>query len=251
MSMNSLRRTRMSVQANLRSLTREPFTIALLLFMPIVSIRLYGLSVGSIADLGLFETAVSLQTIGMVTGAIFAAGGLAGILGLFQSLSVRTADRRLAISGYDRTELVAARFATVVATALIVAVVTTISLDWSVSDPLDSIGITVAGLFLVGVLYGLLGILVGSVLPRALEGSLVLVALADVSAIVASGLFGIDDSLARLFPMSHPHDIVQQAAVEGSLVTAQVLPALGYLLVVMFLAGAAYIRVLPAGGDAT
>jgi hypothetical protein len=248
--MNSVKRATISVRTNVRSFTREPFTLALLLLVPVVSIQLYGLSVGGIADFGLFETDVPLQFIGKITGAVFATSALAGILGLFQSLSVRTADSRLVISGYHQLELAAARFATIVVTALIVAVVTTISLERSISGHLASRAITVAGLFVAGVLYGVLGVLIGSVLPRSLEGSLVLVALADVGAIVASGLFPIGDSLTHLFPLSHPHDIVLQAVVEGSAATAHVLPALGYLLVVVLLTAFAYVRTLPAGGGA-
>lgn len=248
--MNSLKRTTISVRANVRSFTREPFTLALLLLIPVVSIQLYGLSVGGIADFGLFGTEVPLQFIGKITGAVFATSALAGILGLFQSLSVQTADSRLVVSGYHRLELAAARFATVVVTALIVAVVTTISLEWSISGHLASKAITVAGLFVAGVFFGVLGVLIGSLLPRSLEGSLVLVALADVSAIVASGLFPISDSLTYLLPLSHPHDVVMQAVVAGSAATAHVLPALGYLLVIILLAVFAYVQALPAGGDA-
>jgi hypothetical protein len=247
--MTSTPRATRCAAASLRSYTREPFTLGLLLLMPVVSIQLYGLSVGSIADLGLFETDASLRTVGMVTGAVFAIGALAGILGLFQSLDVQTADGRLVTAGYRRFELAAARFATVAVTALLVAVVTTASLDWSVSGRLASPVLTAAGLFLAGVLYGLVGVLVGSVLPRQLEGSLVLVALADVSAIVASGLFGIGDGLARLFPLAHSHDVVLEATVEGSAATGDALSALGYLAIVALLAVSAYVRVLPAGGD--
>lgn len=218
--------------------------------MPAVSITLYGLSTGSLAGLSLFETDASLETIGMVTGAVFASGALAGVLGLFQSLDVRSADNRLVISGYRWQELVAARFLTVVVTALLVSIVTAVSLEWLLSDQLSSMPVTVGGLFIASVLYGLLGTLVGSLLPRALEGSLILVALGDVSAIVASGLFGIDDDLTRLFPLSSSHEIVSQAVVEGSIATGHVGPALGYLLVGTVLAGFAYLRALPTVGDA-
>jgi hypothetical protein len=247
--MSGLDRATIGVRVDLRSLTRDRFTIAVLFLMPIVSIRLYGLSVGSIAELGLFETQASLTTVGMATGAVFASGALAGILGMFGSLGVRTADRRLVISGYRRFELAAARFATVVVTAILVAVVTTSSLDVAVSGGLESFAVTLFGLSVAGVLFGLLGVLVGSVLPRALEGSLVLVALADVSAIVASGLFGIGDTLTHLFPLSHPQAIVLQATVEGSVATAHVLPALGYLGVVTSLAVSVYALRLPSGSD--
>lgn len=248
--MNSLHRTKTSVLANVRSFTREPFTLALLLLMPVVSIQLYGLSVGSMADLGLFTTDASLTTVGQITGGVFATSALAGILGLFQSLSVQTADNRLVISGYRRVELVAARFATVITTALLVAVVTTISLEWLVSGGLKSVTGVLIGLFVAGVLSGLVGVLVGSVLPRKLEGSLVLVAIADVSAIVASGLFGVSDDIADLFPLSNPYEVVLQGVVDGTVATAHVLPALGYSLIVVLLSGTAYIWVLPAGGDA-
>lgn len=247
--MKRLHRMTTSVCSNLRSVTREPFTLALLVLMPAVSIQLYGLSVASIAELGLFDTGVSLQTLGMVTGAVFGTAALTGILGLFQSLGIQTADRRLVISGFPHVELVAARLGTVVATALLVAVVTTISLDWLLAGKLGSGIVTMAGLFQVGLLFGLLGVLVGSVLPQPLEGSLVLVGVADGSAIVASGLFGISDDLTDLFPLSHPHDIVLQAVVDGSVATTEVLPALGYLLLIGVLAAAANFRALPSGGD--
>ncbi|WP_066415407.1 hypothetical protein [Halorubrum aethiopicum] len=247
--MNSAQRVTISVRAKVRSFTAKPFLLVLFLLMPIVSIQLYGLSVGGIADFGLFDTEVPLRLIGKITGAIFVTSTLAGILGLFQSLSVQRADSRLVVSGYHRLELAAARFVTIVFAALIVAVVTTISLKWSIGGHLASAAITLAGLFVAGVLYGALGVLIGSVLPRSLEGSLVLVALADVSAIVASGLFPISDSLTHLFPLSHIHDIVLQAVVEGSTATTHVLPVLGYLLVVILFAVFAYVQALSAGGD--
>lgn len=248
--MNSLRRTTTSVHAYVRSFTREPLTLALLFLMPVVSIQLYGLSIGGIAEFGLFETDVSLLFLGKVTGAVFATSALTGILGLFQSLGIRTADSRLVISGYRRLELVAARFTTVVITALAVAVLTTVSLEWLIDSHLESVPVTLAGLFLIGGLFGIFGVLVGSVLPRALEGSLVVLSLADVSAIVASGLFPISDSFTHLFPLTHQHDIVFHGVVDGSVPMAHVLPSLGYLLVGLFLASVAYAQVLPGNGEA-
>ncbi|WP_276256740.1 hypothetical protein [Halomontanus rarus] len=218
--------------------------------MPVVSIQLYGLSVGSMSDLGLFEAKTSLTTQGRVTGAVFATSALAGIFGLFQSLSVRTVDRRLVISGFRRFELVVARFTTVVATALVVAAVTTISLEWVGGGRVELPGVTFVGLLLAGAVYGLIGVLVGSVLPRELEGSLVLVALADIGAIVSSGLFGISDSLVQLLPLSHPQEIVLQAVSEGSVASAHLLPALCHLLAVTVIAAVVCVYALPPDGDA-
>lgn len=248
--MTGVRRTTASVVASVRSVTRDPFGLASLLLLPPVSVALYGASVGSIADLGLFDTVASLRTVGEVTGAVFAASALAGILGLFQSQATRPADRRLVVAGYRRGELVAARFATVGLTALVVALVTTAALELvaggRVAAPVPAAG----ALFLAAASFGLVGVLVGSVLSRQLEGSLVLVALADLGAIVASGLFGIDGDLARLLPLTRLHDVVLRAVVGGAVAWSDVLPAVGRLLAVALLAAVAVAGGLPATGDA-
>lgn len=245
--MSTVHRTLAGIQASTRSFVREPFTVVLLVVLPALSIQIYGVSMGQFPEFGLFEAAGSLETTGRITGAVFATGALAGVLGLFQMISARHADRRLAICGFRGGELVGARFASVAAASTVVGVVATISLVGLLSGPVDAPGALFTGLALAGAIYGLLGILVGSVLPRELEGSLLLVVFADVDNVFASGLFGIEESVTQFAPLAHPHAIVTQAVVDGSLATAHVAPALAHLSLFAVASVAAY--TYQVGGD--
>lgn len=248
--MSSVHRTMAGIRANTTSFVREPFTVILLVVLPALSIQIYGVSMGQFPEIGFFQTTGSLETVGRITGAVFATGALAGVLGLFQMISARHADRRLAICGFRGVELVAARFSTVVVASVVVGVVSTVSLvllvDGSVGAPVAAF----AGLALAGAVYGLLGIVVGSVLPRELEGSLLLVILADVDNVFASGLFGIEESVTQFAPLAHPHAIVTQEFVEGSLATDHLVPAFGHLSLFALLSVAVYTYQVESGGEA-
>lgn len=221
----------------------------MLFILPAISIQTYGESLGTLAGLGLFDVTTSLTTTGQVTGGIFATGALAGILGLFQTLRTQTAERRLVISGVQGFELFVARFAAIVGTGIAVAVVATLSLDVFVSGGVESRPPLFLALFSAGVSYGLLGALIGSVLPRELEGSLVLVMLADVDAIFASGLFGVNNDVVELFPLAHPHEIAMEAVGEGSVAVDHLVPAFAQVGVLLICCTAAYSYGLsPRGG---
>lgn len=248
--MSSVRRTTGGVSASVRSFVREPFTVALLLALPALSIQLYGVSLAQFPPLGMFDAAGSLETTGRVTGAVFATGALAGVLGLFQMLSARAADRRLALCGFRSVELLVARFATVALLALAVGTVSTVTLVALVSTPVGAPLGAFAGLALTGVIYGLLGLLVGSVLARELEGSLVLVILADVDNVFASGLFGISEDVTRFAPLAHPHELVSRAVVDGTVATGHLLPGFGHVLLFAGLAVGAYAYRVERGGVA-
>lgn len=248
--MSGVRRTVAGIQAGTRSFIREPFTVVLLIVLPALSIQIYGVSMGQFPEVGFFQTTASLTTTGQITGAVFATGALAGVLGLFQMISARTADRRLAICGFRGVELVGARFATVAAASVVVSVVATLSLTVLVDDSVGAPFGVFLGLVLASGIYGLLGIVIGSVLPRELEGSLLLVILADVDNIFASGLFGIEESITRFAPLSHPHNIVTQAVVDGSLATEHLAPAIGHLSLFVLLSIVVYTYQIESGGDA-
>ncbi|WP_436927889.1 hypothetical protein [Halosimplex amylolyticum] len=248
--MSGVNRTVTGVRASARSFVREPFTVVLLVVLPAVSIQIYGVGMGQFPDVGIFAVDGSVATVGRITGAVFATGALAGVLGLFQMISARYADRRLAICGFRGLELVAARFTTVAVASAVVGIVSTVSLMALVDDPVGAPVVAFAGLALAGAVYGLLGIVVGSVLPKELEGSLLLVILADVDNVFASGLFRIEDSITQFAPLAHPHAIVTQAVVEGSLATEHLIPALGHLSLFALLSVAAYTYQVESGGDA-
>jgi len=248
--MSTVHRTLAGIQASTRSFVREPFTVVLLVVLPALSIQIYGVGMGQFPDVGIFAVSGSVATVGRITGAVFATGALAGVLGLFQMISARHADRRLTICGFRGVELVTARFATVAIASAVVGMVATLSLIVLVDDPIRAPIATFSGLAIAGATYGLLGIVVGSVLPRELEGSLLLVILADVDNVFASGLFGIEDSVTQFAPLAHPHAIVTEAVVEGALATEHLAPALGHLSLFSLLSVAAYTYQLESGGDA-
>ncbi|WP_436909820.1 hypothetical protein [Halosimplex marinum] len=247
--MSGVNRTVAGIRASARSFVREPFTVALLVVLPALSVQIYGVGMGQFPDVGIFAVSGSVATVGRVTGAVFATAALAGVLGLFQMISARHADRRLAICGFRGVELVAARFATVAVASAVVGVVSTLALAARVDDPIGAPVAAFAGLALAGGVYGLLGIVVGSVLPRELEGSLLLVVLADVDNVFASGLFAIEDSITQFAPLAHPHAIVTRAVVDGSLATDHLLPALAYLTLFAVPSVVAYTYQVESGGD--
>lgn len=247
--MNRVDRTLASISASNRSFVRDPFTVVFLVVLPALSTQIYGISMAQFPDVGIFQIAGSLAQAGRITGAVFATGSLAGVLGLFQMISARSADRRLFICGYEAGDLLVTRFVTVALASVLVGAVSTVSLLILLSDPVGAPLLVFGGLVLAGVIYGLLGILVGSVLPRELEGSLFLVILADVDNVFASGLFAIDQGITRFAPLSHPHAIVTQAVVDGTLAVERLLPALGHVSLFAVLAVIAYTLQVDVGGE--
>lgn len=247
--MSANRRVPAGIRASTLSFFREPLNIALLLILPALSIQIYGVSLSQFPDIGMFATSGSLTTTGRITGAVFATGAIAGVLGLFQMISARNADRRLVISGFRPSELVVSRFTTILVVSLAISAVSTATLAWLLSDTIGAPLIVFSSLALAGVIYGLLGMLVGTILPRELEGSLLLVILADMDNVFASGLFDIDESITQFAPLSHPHELVAHAVVEGTLATAHVLPAIAFIVALGLLSVGAYSYTVD-GGDA-
>lgn len=245
--------TAAGIRASARSFFRKPFNIVLLILLPALSIKLYGTSLAQFPEFEFLRTSASLAITGRITGAVFATGALAGVLGLFQIISARDADRRLSICGFPPTDLLISRFVTLIGISVIIAGVSTITLLVLVAEPIGAPAFVFVGLILGSVIYAMLGILVGTVLPRELEGSLVLVILADMDNVLASGIFQIDQSITRYSPLSYPHDIVTQAVVDGTFAHEQVLPALAFVAVFGVLAVTAYswtVEPVEAGGEA-
>jgi hypothetical protein len=127
------------------------------------------------------------------------------------------------------------------------AAVALLFIGWrvTVAAPLVAFG----ALVVAGLVYGLLGVIVGSLLPRELEGSIVLVILADLDNALSSGLFPIiasvpipvvgDLAVTDLVPLYHPHELYATAVLDGDLATGHIAPIgawLAALLVVAFLA---------------
>jgi hypothetical protein len=186
------------------------------------------------------------ETFGRVNGALFASAFLAGLLGLFQVVGWRAADARLVTCGFPPLGLLASRFATVLAVACLAAGVSfgTLAMSGGVEAPL----VAVCGLLLAAVTYGLFGVLIGSVLPREVEGSLVLVFVSDLDSVLGSGFVGGDTILPKLLPLHYPHVLVEASITDGAVAAGDVALGVLYVLVLVALVGASYGRRLRAGG---
>lgn len=236
-------RLRVGIGATVRSFVREPVQLIVLLVLPLVVIEGYGYAMTVFPEFPFMET--SAETMGRLNGAIYAVAFLAGVTGLFQVISAVQADERLRLCGYSRAELFASRLATVAAASLIVAAISLAVLLRTVT--VASPAIAFVSLTAAALVYGLIGMLVGAGLSRALEGSLVLVFLVDADDFLSSGMIEIDSWLIELFPLYHPHEAFQ-SAVDGTAATGSAMATGGYLLVLLAVVTAVYVRLTAVGG---
>jgi len=234
------------IAAHVREFLREPVHVVLLLALPPLVVEGYGRAMASFPEFPYMTTVPA--TLGRVNGAVFAAAFLAGLIGLFQVVSAVQADDRLAVCGFSRAELFVSRLGTVLAVSGCSALVTFGALWWrvDVAAPLAAFG----ALVLAALTYGLIGVLVGTALPRELEGSLVLVFVADFDDFLASGIVDVDSPVVNVLPLHYPHALFRSAVLDGTVPTDDVLAGLAYLGVLFALVLAAYVR-FAGGGEAT
>lgn len=220
--------TTAATRAHLREFARHRTTTAMLLALPPTVILVYGAAMASFPGLPFLEG--DPATAGRVIGAAFATGFLAGLVGLFQAIGARGSDDRLEIAGFPRVALLVSRVTTTLVIAGVAATVSlaVVALETDVSAP----GWALLALLSAGLIYGLVGALVGQVLPRDLEGSLVLVFLADVDTALSSGFFETGTGLTSWFPLAHPIAAFETAVYEGTLATGELLTAGAYAIII-------------------
>lgn len=238
------------VKAHATAFARKPTNLVLLLVLPPLVTVAYGEAMESFSTLmSPLGIGGNLGTMGKLTGALFATAFLTGIIGLFQVISARRGDERLVLCGFSKTTLLATRIVTVIGAALLAAGASFVVL-WllvSMSAPLAAFGALLAG----GIIYGLLGMCVGALVPRELEGSLILVFIVDIDVALSSGLFATTTVVPSYFPLYHPHALLSSAVLDGTIATDHVLGAVGYLLVLAVLAFIVYGRVAGVRGVST
>ncbi|PSQ16455.1 hypothetical protein BRD00_10720 [Halobacteriales archaeon QS_8_69_26] len=225
---------------------RQPTTLAMLLVLPPVVVETYGVALESFPQLP--SLGADPATAGRVTGTLFAVAFLSGLVGLFQVISARSADERMTVAGFPRATLLATRLVTMVAVTLAGGAVAfgVFARRVDVAAPALAFGVLV----LAGLVYGLLGVVVGTLVPRELEGSVVLVFLADVDNALSSGLFPVDAAVpvpgagdvavTDLLPLYHPHELFSAAALEGELATGHLGPVAAWVLALLGIAFLAY-----------
>ncbi|WP_247729803.1 hypothetical protein [Halovivax limisalsi] len=227
-------------------LARQPLTLVMLLALPPIVIEMYGVAVKSFPQLP--TLGADPATVGRMTGTLFAVAFLAGLVGLFQVISARRGDERAVIAGFPRWELLATRLLTMLIVAVAGATVALATLidTVEVAAPALAFGFLV----LAALIYGLMGVIVGTLVPRELEGSIVLVFMADIDNALSSGLFPIDASttlplvgeigVTGFVPLFHSHELFVNAVLDGEVASGHLLPALGWVLGLLVIAFVAY-----------
>ncbi|UXY17542.1 ABC transporter permease [Streptomyces cynarae] len=147
-----------------------------------------------------------------ITGALNAVTLVAGFMMFAATFTGGRFDRRLAMAGYPRTHLVLAKAASLVlASAALAAYATAVMcIAWAPKQPY----LLAAALFCAALTYGAMGLVLGSLLRREVEGmfALVMTSVIDVALQNPMVSAGADNPLTRLLPT---YGSVQAATAAG------------------------------------
>jgi len=242
-------RIAVGVESNVRTFLRTPLNVVLALVLPIVVIEGWGQSMAGLPSMPTVE-AIPLD-LGRVLGGIFGVAIIAGLMGLVQMISAREADRRLVQAGYPPHVLLATRLATLAGVTAVVAAVNFGVLQLLVGP--EAPALTFVFLALAGVVYAFIGALVGAILPRLFEGSLVVVFLAMMDAFLSgdSPLAADVPGFVAYFPLYHPKELLQAAVFEGSFATGDLAFVVGYALALLVLVTAVFGLTMRTAGTGT
>ena len=161
-----------------------------------------------------------------------AAAGLFGLLGWCR------AEPRLALAGASSTQGLLGRLVVLLALGLGLVVLFAPQLLWRSSDLLVEPALAVLALVLMAVVSVPLGLAIGALVPRELEGTLVLIGVVGVGMSVPP-----DTSLAQVLPLWGPLEVLQIAgALRDGPATGGVVHALLSALVLLVVAQLAWRR---------
>jgi len=232
-----MRSAAVGVGAHARTVVRQPTTLAMLAVLPPFVVFVYGGAMTAFPDVAFLQG--SAASYGRTGGALFATAFLSGLVGLFGAVSAAKADRYLSFSGFSPAVLFATRVAVAAGVAAVAAGVS-LGAVLAAGTDVASLPAAYAVLVLAGVLYSLLGVVVGALVPRELEGSLVLVFLADMDSFLSGDVLQVNTDLVALLPLHYPHALFASAVRDGTLAGEPTAPALAYLGVLFCAAGVAY-----------
>jgi len=226
-----MRRFAVGVQSNVRTFLRTPLNAILAIVLPLVVIEGWGQAMAGLPSMPTVE-AIPID-LGRLLGGIFGVAIIAGLMGLVQMIDARDADQRLVRTGYPPHVLLATRLATLATVTVVVAAVNYAVLRLTIEP--DASVAAFAFLALAGLVYAFIGALVGAVMPRLFEGSLVVVFLAMMDAFLSgdSPLAADVPDFVQYFPLYHPKQLLQSAVFEGTFATGDLLFVGGYILVLL------------------
>lgn len=231
------------VRTQILSFVRQPLNVALAVIIPLLVVEGFGKAMASIPETSTMQAVPG--DVGMILGAAFSTAFLAGILGLFQAISAHEADRRLVLTGYPAVTLLLARLVTILLVSAVVAAASYAVLltNLSPEKPVLAFGFLMLG----GVVYALVGVVTGAIIPREFEGSLLVVFVANMDAFLGSSMSKVDTSLPEFFPLYYPRQLFQSAVIDGSYSGDNLLSAGLYVAVLLVLTVAFFVRAMDAG----
>jgi ABC-2 type transport system permease protein len=221
-----------------REYRRTTLNVVLLVAIPALVIVAIGDSIGRISRI--FETGLT-TAMAESMGALWAAAFLTGMMGFFMITGARGADRRLVAAGYGALEVVALRFA-VVALFGGVATLASYALLLTRVEPTDHLQMLIV-MYLAALLYGALGVLIGSLVAGELEGSFALLFFFIFDAFIASPLFGDAGGFPlNLLPTFYPTTVLLSVTAGQPHAAEHWIYIGAYALVVGTLAASAFYR---------
>lgn len=161
------RRTTTAIEMSIREFARTPVLLALLAFLPVYMIGVFvWLVPDSTVPLTIDGTTVTTEMSAFAAAFMtpVTVAVLSGIVGLFLMQTSQMADSRLRLAGYHARELVTARVGVLTAGSVIVTGAS-LTVALLVFTP-ENVAAFAGAAVLVGVTYGILGVIVGIVLDR-------------------------------------------------------------------------------------
>lgn len=236
-----LRRIATGASAQIRSFVRDPLNVVLLVGLPVFVIGGFGQAMSSFPETDAMQ--VAPQNAGRTLGALFSTAFLTGLFGLYQGIDARQTDERLVVAGYPFERLLGARLVSTLVIGVILSL-WCLALLWVRVPPTTPL---VAAFVLVGsgLIYALIGVLIGTFAPDLFEGSLILLFVADMDAFLGSGMSRAG-ATNPLLPLYYPLELFQSAVVDGHVLPMRVVGMGTYLLV---LTGVTYLGYMRTLGD--
>lgn len=211
MNESARKRTLVPLSMYIREYYRSPLNLVLLVVIPVLLILSFGGALSRLADL--FDQTLTVE-VGNSLGALWAAAFLTGIMGFYMMTGAREADRRLVRSGYSTISVVMLRLTTVALLGLLATTTSFVVLITRVTP--ENYAITFAAIYLAAMIYGALGVLIGSIIPGELEGSFALLFFFIMDAFIGSPLFGTTSEVFAALPTHYP-SLILSAMTAGEI----------------------------------
>jgi hypothetical protein len=222
----------------LREYYRNTINLVFLVLVPTLFVLSFGDALSQVA--GLLQVILT-PNMGIALAAMWSSAFLSGIMGFYMIVGAREADRRLVRAGYSTFHVVASRLLTVALLGSI-ATITSYLVLLTQLTPKDYL-LTFAILYLAAIIYGAIGILIGSLISGELEGSFSLLFFFTMDAFIGSPLFGTTLDVFAILPTFYPAKILSAMTAGRDHEPIHWVYALVYAAIAMILASLAFYRV--------